>query len=197
MRLLAFDTETTGIRPGLDKIVQLAYILHNTSTGVNELEANLLCRPDGWTIPQEASNVHGITTEHALEHGINAESVLAMFKLALESADAVVGHNVTFDKNFVNSVATVNWPETFDTMTLNIDVCQVPLSERQLAAQQRHTLPDGTFSWQPDGGWPKFKSPNLTETYSHYFGETFDGAHDALADVRATLAVYLKMRETT
>ena len=39
-----------------------------------------------------------------------------------------------------------------------------------------------------------FKYPNLTELHRKLFQKAFDGAHDALADVRACKAAYYELR---
>ena len=42
-------------------------------------------------------------------------------------------------------------------------------------------------------GMTGYKRPSLTETYRHFFGRDFDGAHDAMADVRACRDVYFAL----
>lgn len=71
MRYCFFDTETAGLpknfsAPTTDvdnwpRLVQLSWIL------TDERKEVFIIRPDGFTIPEEASNVHGITTERASE----------------------------------------------------------------------------------------------------------------------------------
>jgi len=201
MRVLAFDTETTGVKPEQDYVVQLAWVLHNTDNGKDEMIGNMIRTPIGFEIPEGAAEVHGITTAYAKQHGLPMTVILNAFTQAIVGADIVVGHNVEFDKQFISNEyrseleQNNGWPLCFDTMAKNVDIVKLPLSEKQQAAQAKFKLPDGSFEWQPDGGWPTYKNPNLTETYRHYFGSDFDNAHDALADVRATLDIYLKMQE--
>ena len=40
----------------------------------------------------------------------------------------------------------------------------------------------------------KFKWPNLQEAHQHAFGKPFDGAHDAMADLRACKDVYFWLK---
>ena len=75
MNLLnVFDTETTGLpqfklpsdHPSQPHLVDIAALLYNE---VGELMESFeaIIRPDGWTIPDEAARVHGITTEMAMD----------------------------------------------------------------------------------------------------------------------------------
>ena len=41
------------------------------------------------------------------------------------------------------------------------------------------------------------KTPNLGEAYQHFTGNALDGAHDAMVDVNACIAIYRAMTETT
>lgn len=45
------------------------------------------------------------------------------------------------------------------------------------------------------GNYGDFKWPKLQEAHKHAFGVEFDGAHDALADVRACARVYRWLME--
>jgi DNA polymerase III epsilon subunit-like protein len=40
------------------------------------------------------------------------------------------------------------------------------------------------------GKYGDYKWPKLQESHLHFFGKEFEGAHDAMADVRACAAVY-------
>lgn len=74
MRILFFDTETTGLpinwnAPVSDlnnwpRLVQLAWQVYNENQKLIE-EYNFIVKPKGFSIPLEASNIHKITTEMA------------------------------------------------------------------------------------------------------------------------------------
>ncbi len=70
--MLSFDLETTGTNPFEAKIVTSALV---TINGRQRDEVELLADP-GIEIPKEASDVHGITTEYAREHGRPHDEVL-------------------------------------------------------------------------------------------------------------------------
>lgn len=97
--LLGFDTETTGVRPTLDRLVTAA-LVSRPGTGGAEKVSTWLADP-GVEIPQAAASVHGITTEHARAHGRPMEEVLEEVASALAAAmgalTPVVAFNAAYD----------------------------------------------------------------------------------------------------
>ncbi|MFF7171130.1 exonuclease domain-containing protein [Streptomyces pseudovenezuelae] len=98
-RWAAFDTETTGVDVENDRIVSAAV---DARGGSADPEAGEWLADPGIEIPAEAYDVHGISTEHAREHGAPAAQVV--HEVAAELAAqvtlggaAIVGHNVVFD----------------------------------------------------------------------------------------------------
>ncbi len=184
-----FDTETTGL-PDFNQrarhesqphIVQLAAILTDDAGDVLESH-NCIVKPDGWSIPKEVSDLHGITDEIA-QVGLPEKLVASLLFEMVKKSTLLVAHNITFDK-FIARIALrrhelfsdaddVWWKEfpTSCTMRRMTDICKLP----------------GKFSG-------KYKWPNLQEAHTHAFGKPFDGAHDALADVLACKEVYFWMR---
>lgn len=131
-----FDTETTGLpdwksHSGSDSqphIVQLAAILCDLDTRKVLQSIDVIIRPDGYEIPKETSDIHGITNELANDVGISEVQALYMF-LALCKKDTLrVAHNRTFDKRiiriatkrFCNDEYIENWhdKENFDCTML-------------------------------------------------------------------------------
>lgn len=98
--LLGFDTETTGTDVSEDRIVTVA-LVHSVGAGrENETVATWLIDP-GMPIPEGARAVHGISTEHAAQHGMAPaealEEVAGMLADALAQDIPVVAYNATFD----------------------------------------------------------------------------------------------------
>jgi DNA polymerase-3 subunit epsilon len=77
--LASYDCETNGISISHDRIVSAALIHPNGQT------TRWLSDLDGAEIPKAASDVHGISTEHARAHGRPAKQVVE------EIADALAG----------------------------------------------------------------------------------------------------------
>lgn len=192
MTYLFFDTETTGLpdkrlpdgHPDQPHICQLGAILTD-SNGKVMAEVNLLVRPDGWTIPATASAIHGITQENATEYGLSARGVLNIFNRLAAKAKRHIAHNIEFDQFMIFREAIGCGYSAKDfgldgycTMTAATDIVKCPPTKRML-----------------DVGMTGFKKPNLTEAYRHFFGREFDGAHDAMADVRACRDVFFKLKD--
>lgn len=177
---LIFDTETTGLprdwkAPLTDsdnwpRLVQLAWQLHD-GTGKLVNAGNFIVTPDGFTIPFNASKIHGITTERALEDGISLEETLAHFSKDLERATHVVGHNIEFDINIVGAEMH-RLGQDYTPLT---DVADIDTKNESIE-----------FCAIPGGKGGKFKWPTLTELHEKLFGEPFADAHDAAYDVDAT-----------
>ncbi|WP_371152688.1 exonuclease domain-containing protein [Buchananella felis] len=96
--LVGFDTETTGVDTGSDRIVTAAVVVR--SPGRPDEVLTWLADP-GVEIPQAASDVHGITTEYARAHGRPAaqvvEEVAAVLAALVSSGGTIVAFNASFD----------------------------------------------------------------------------------------------------
>jgi DNA polymerase-3 subunit alpha len=184
---LIFDTETTGLPKRWDapltdtnnwpRCVQIAWQLHDAMGGILE-HRDFLVQPEGYNIPYEAENIHGISTELAQAQGVPLAQVLAEFQAVLQKTQFVVGQNVGFDLNIMGC-------EFFRLQLENplagkpvLDTCtEITASLLQL----------------PGGRGGKFKLPTLTELHSFLFQVPFAEAHNATADVEATSRCFLEL----
>jgi DNA polymerase-3 subunit epsilon len=98
------DTETTGLYPSRDRLVEIAVMLLEVEAGsgrlVRVLETYQELNDPGRPIPAQATAIHGITDAMVKGHRIDAARVARM----LGEADLVVAHNSGFDKGFVRQV---------------------------------------------------------------------------------------------
>ncbi|MFD0024056.1 3'-5' exonuclease [Streptomyces sp. NPDC058382] len=85
--LLAFDLETTGTDVEVDRIVTAAVVRLDPDGAVAE-ERTWLLDP-GVAIPEQASAIHGISTEHARTFGVSAASGIE--EIAQAVADGLRG----------------------------------------------------------------------------------------------------------
>lgn len=94
---LGFDTETTGVDPRTDRIVTAALVMRDT----RETRQRTWLVDPGVEIPQAASDVHGITTDHARAEGVQPRQALEELATELTSAVRagvpVVAYNACFD----------------------------------------------------------------------------------------------------
>lgn len=180
--ILFMDTETTGVpknykAPISDvenypRLVQLGYIIVANGEIIHQNED--IIKPDGFDIPVEASNVHGIATERALAEGANIIDVLDEFEFWAKQCDTVVGHNVSFDVNVVGAEywrlygkSPLDGKNTVCTMMSSIDFCNLP----------------GKYPGKP-------KYPKLAELYRVLFQKEMGEAHTALQDISNTVLCY-------
>ena len=184
---IIFDTETTGLpkrwnAPLTDsenwpRCIQIAWQVHADSGELLSHE-DYLIQPDGFTVPYDAEQIHGISTALAEQQGRPLDEVLTLFSTALEQAEYVGGHNVTFDLNIMGA-------EFLRLGDHN------PLEEAQVI--DTCTEETAQLCQLPGGRGGKFKLPTLTELYIHLFGAGFGEAHNATADVEATTRCFLEL----
>ena len=103
-RMLAFDLETTSANPKEARIVTSALVRID---GRDVQKVEHLADP-GIEIPQEATNVHGITTEKARAEGRPHEEVLKdtveAIKAAWEDGLTLIVYNAAFDLTVLRSL---------------------------------------------------------------------------------------------
>ncbi len=183
---LFFDTETTGLpqnwkAPVTDvhnwpRMIQLAWILSDAE-GKTIASNDYIIRPEGFRIPPEASAVHGISTEKALEEGVDLQDVLREFNQLISESEYLVAHNIKFDEKIVgaefirNNIASELFRKPrLCTMLSSVDYCKIP-------------------------GYYGYKWPKLDELHQKLFGESFDNAHDAAADIGATAKCFWELKK--
>ena len=183
---LFFDTETTGLPRNwqapledLDnwpRLVQLAWLMVDEK-GKEIKGVNKIIKPEGFIIPEEAASVHGISTERALKEGVLLNPVLKEFKKGVDEAKIIVAHNISFDEMIMGAelLRKKHEHKLFDrpkicTMQSSTDYCKI----------------ENEFGYK----WPK-----LIELHHKLFDEGFDGAHDALADVKACARCFFELKK--
>ncbi|MGH3917379.1 MAG: exonuclease domain-containing protein [Pseudonocardiaceae bacterium] len=102
--LLAFDLETTGTDPATDRVVTATVI--SILPGRSPSTHTWLADP-GVEIPPEATEVHGISTDHARRHGHAAATVIAEIADALAAAwcatTPLCAFNASFDLSLLHA----------------------------------------------------------------------------------------------
>ena len=184
---LIFDTETTGLpknwnAPITDvnnwpRCVQIAWQLHDDMGRLVSHEDYLII-PENYKIPFDAEQIHGISTDLAIEKGKPLKEVLSLFNEALSQTKFVVGQNLNFD--------------------LNIMGCEyhrlgIATSLNELPVLDTCTEKSALLCEIPGGRYGKFKLPTLTELHEKLFHQPFNEAHNATADVEATSRCFLEL----
>lgn len=187
---LFFDTETTGLpekhkppeHPSQPRLVQLAFVLAPIG-GLERASASMMIKPQGWSIPEAASKVHGITTELATQFGIPLRTAVSCFCHHLVAADVLIAHNIAFDLTVMKSALC-----QIDAASSIRGLTQIPLLCTQEATRDIVACPPTPRMLE--FGIEGYKSPKLAESYTYYTGQELEGAHDALVDVRACRTVF-------
>lgn len=184
---IIFDTETTGLprswnAPITDtdnwpRVVQIAWQLHNDMGEVVESK-DYLIDPDGFNIPYDSEQIHGISTELAKDQGVPLVDVLNEFNIALTKAKFVVGQNVKFDLNV--------WGCEYHRMGI-----ESPMGEMDIL--DTCTEVTAGLCQIPGGRGGRFKLPTLTELHQFLFNQPFGEAHNATADVEATTRCFFEL----
>jgi exodeoxyribonuclease-1 len=191
LTFLWHDYETFGAVPRRDRPAQFAAI--RTDAELNEIGEPIMlyCRPAPDYLPDpQACLITGITPQHCLEHGVPEHEFAAAVCAAFSEPGTVgVGYNtIRFDdevtrflfwRNLIDPYAR-EWQNNCGRWDL-LDVVRMTYALR----------PDGITWPRKEDGKPSFRLEDLTRAN----GLQHDSAHDALSDVRATIAMARLIRQ--
>ncbi|GGM11440.1 3'-5' exonuclease [Streptomyces fumigatiscleroticus] len=167
--LVAFDLETTGTDIETDRIVTAAVVAVDPD-GRLPVPRTWLLDP-GVTIPRQASAIHGISTEHAREHGMKAapaiEEITSAVTEILNSGTPLVVMNARYDLSLLDRECRRHGI--------------APLDDR-LHGKASPVIDPLVLDKHVD----RYRkgSRNLQALCAHY-GVTLDDAHNAVADAVA------------
>lgn len=208
MRVLVFDTETTGLPKSRllspdtlnlwPHIVQFSYIVYDIDNNqILDINDEIVKIKKCMIIPDEATKIHGITTQMSHSNGIDIESVLTDFFSRIQTVDTIVGHNVSFDiemvkvelmriicdntrlredvivyKNYLHSLTT--FQNVYCTLKNTIQLCDIQAVSKYGKTYQKY--------------------PKLIELHQKLFSNvTPNHLHNSLNDIIVTLRCYIKL----
>jgi len=184
------DYETFGAEPRRDRPAQFAAI--RTDADLNEIGEPIMlyCQPAPDYLPDpQACLITGITPQHCLEHGVPEHEFAARICAAFSEPGTIgVGYNtIRFDDEVTRFLLWRNLMDPYAREWQNgcgrwdmLDVVRMAYALR----------PDGITWPRHDDGRPSFKLEHLTRDN----GLVHEAAHDALSDVRATIALARLLR---
>lgn len=196
MKVLVFDTETTGLPTNnyeskrghwykyWGHIVQLSWVLFDTNTNtICQIEDKIVNLPHDIELPEDSVKIHGITREIMSKYGIKINEALSKFRIALENCDMIVGHNIEFDINMVRAEMIRSGAVDF-FLLLNVPIICTMKKNRKycklLVTSQRT-------------GRKYYKYPKLMELHKKIYGNVPDNLHNALIDVIVCLRCFMKL----
>ena len=183
MNALIFDTETTGMvkwkkppdDPAQPDLIQLGMLLLDTEAWMPMARHSMLVQlREGASIEKEAYDAHHISEADCRTFGVAPVVACSLFNQLCMRADVIVAHNMSFDQSIMLTALhrLGDKPER--------------MSEKRLIC----TKEESTDVLKLPGKYGSYKWPTLAEAYRHYTGDEIDGAHDALVDSEACMAVF-------
>lgn len=120
---IVIDTETTGLNPDKDAIIELGMVLfeYDPETGIayRVLESFDQLEDPGFPVPPESTEVHGITNEMVAGKRIDDVGV----ERFLDGVSIVIAHNSKFDRVFLEKRLPI-----FETLPWGCSIDQVDWS---------------------------------------------------------------------
>jgi DNA polymerase-3 subunit epsilon len=165
-RLVVFDTETTGIEFGKDRIIELGAVCLENGEETDSIDV-LIRLPEGQSLPPFITDLTGITDQQLRTEGVDQQEAVKDFCRLLEGAERplLVAYNAQFDLNFLywflrpyGRVDVLRQPRFLDALTVYRDRRDYP-----------------------------HKLCNAIDAYG--LGDTAVNSHRAVDDARATVAL--------
>ena len=192
MKIIVFDTETTGLpngRPSIydskkwPYIIQLSYILYDTAK--NKILINhdhIIKIPEHAELTEKSVSMHGISREISQRRGIPIKEAIELFNICVQQAEIVIAHNMTFDKNLFivecirNKIRSAFTKDKifFCTMKESVDLCNILVKSEKNGEMYQ-------------------KFPTLSELHIKLFNKEPKGTHNSLVDIIICLRCYMKM----
>ena len=193
--IIFYDTETTGLPLDFNayfveeteawdtaRPIQIAWKRYTLEGRLISTHCHII-KPDGFVIPVEATEKHGIEHHFAEQHGDGIRDVLKLFVSHLRTCSMLVAHNISYDFNVIGAEMVRLGMEAVDinelittakvcTMKSTTEFCKIPSQHRA-----------NSYKWA-----------KLEELHEILFGQKFDGAHDALVDVDAMQRCFFELK---
>lgn len=162
--IVCFDVETTGLSPVEDYIVQLAMVKFDPQTFQQIDSRNWYIEPaHAYTITQAAFEAHGLTKEFLQENGVSIKDIVPEILEFVQDCDYLTYNGNSFDMKFIYK-------------DLAMFGFEFPI--------------EGKVFYDAFALYKIYHPSTLSAVYKNYTGEDLEGAHDAFADVSATIKVF-------
>jgi DNA polymerase III epsilon subunit-like protein len=207
MRVLVFDTETTGLPKSRilnpdtlnlwPHIVQFSYVIYDIN--LNDIVGssnNIVKISEEVTIPEESVKIHGITNNISSMKGSHLNIILKDFFYHLRNVDLLVGHNVSFDINMVKVelMRMIYLNESQDETKLYKTDLHLLTNFKNICCTLKDSIQLCKIEAVDKFGKPYFKYPKLIELHQKLFETTPNNLHNSFNDILVTLRCYVKMK---
>jgi DNA polymerase III epsilon subunit-like protein len=217
MRVLVFDTETTGLpkkhaskevtftnEVDWPHIVQFSYVIFNTQSLVLEkMVDEIINVPNHIEFTPESVKIHGITRAISTAVGQDIDAVLLSFTRDCELVDVIVAHNIAFDVNMIKAEfyrllkkSVLNEPlEPPNTLRgrIGLDRFTNMAMTKTFSCTMRENIDlcDIRVARSDRSEYKKY--PKLSELHAKLFGVVPRKLHNALHDVIICLRCFYKV----
>lgn len=212
MRVLVFDTETTGlpktkiINPDTlnlwPHVVQFSFIVYDTSLNdILETNDSIVKVGENVIITEESIKFHGITNKISKRKGIEMSKILCDFFCCLRNVDILVGHNVSFDINMVKvellrliysntaniaEIDRTSYKYDFHFLTHFKNIC--------CTCSLKQSIELCNITALDKKGNPYLKYPKLLELHEKLFESVPNNLHNSFNDILVTLRCFMKLK---
>ena len=183
MKYAIIDTETTGLfdfskradAEGQPRMASLAIVKLNELR--EDAETHLFyVKPDGWEMPEAASNINGLTTEHLETRGQPVAEALAEYIDTIKAGYVIASYGVDYDLKILRGeLRRAGMADLYEQtqkiclMRACTPICQIPRAKGK--------------------GW---KFPKLAEACK-YFGIPQAEEHTAMSDADSATGILLDL----
>lgn len=193
MRLITFDTETTGLTefrkpfhaPVQPWPVSVTAINSAPEGEIDEVYSVIVKLPPGTVIHPKAEEVHGISFERTQDEGLDPKVVLLHLRDMFHAADVHSAYNLPFDNKVLMAMAHRTHPD-LDLAEVKSwlygkseGVCSMEMSKKFLRI--------------PSTGGFGFRAVKLGQAFKRITGRDMEDAHDAQSDAMAALTIFKHM----
>jgi len=185
MTFYFYDLETSGINPRQDRIMQFGGQRTDMDLKPVGKPDNILIRMSDDVLPEpDAVLIHGITPQKTKAEGISEAEFAKYLTVHVSVPDTIIVgfNNIRFDDEFIRHLLWRNFHDAYEWQWKN-SCSRWDLLDA--ARMTRALRPDGIkWPFAPDG-----KPSVRLELLASINKLTHNGVHDALGDVRASIAV--------
>ena len=208
MRVLVFDTETTGLpktkllTPEVlhmwPHVVQLSFVMYDIDDDMLiSVSDYIIHLPKDIVMSNEIMNLHGITNEMCYSSDEKMEEVLMKLMGHFRNADLIIGHNIDFDLNMLKvelmRIIQKNISESV-TNEYYVDFLEYIKNSTHYYCTMQESVDICAIEVMNKKGEPFIKFPKLIELHEKLFEIQPKKLHNSLNDVLVCLRCFYKLK---
>ncbi len=204
-KVLFYDLETTGLIKTLRgkkpeeeypdykelqkyndaRIVSIGWLYMNNfdydyNISIENINEKII-KPDGFFIPSDSIEIHGITNEKANKEGAELKKILKKIGKIIKKCDYIIGYNVYYDINILLSELHRKKRNKTINKILKMKEDEKIICLAQISSKE--AKPNGWIQYN------NYQIPKQTEVYKKCFGCDLKNAHNAKSDVLGMIQI--------